>query len=41
VAAAALQGGFAMAICEVFGNDYDKFFELVTGDERHAFDSVT
>jgi hypothetical protein len=28
-----------MAQCEVCGNDYDKSFELVLGDERHVFDS--
>lgn len=28
-----------MATCEVCGNDYDKSFELVTGDGRHVFDS--
>jgi len=27
-----------MAICEVCGNDYDKAFEVVTGEERHMFD---
>jgi len=27
-----------MAICEVCGNDYDKAFEVVTGEERHVFD---
>jgi hypothetical protein len=28
-----------MATCEVCGNDYDKSFELLTGDGRHVFDS--
>jgi hypothetical protein len=28
-----------MAVCEVCGNDYDKAFEVVRGDERHTFDS--
>jgi hypothetical protein len=28
-----------MAICEVCGNEYDKAFEVVRGDERHTFDS--
>ena len=28
-----------MAQCEVCGNDYDKSFEVVRGDETHTFDS--
>lgn len=28
-----------MAQCEVCGNDYDKSFELMIGDEQHVFDS--
>jgi hypothetical protein len=28
-----------MKRCEVCGNDYDKAFEIVMGDERHTFDS--
>lgn len=28
-----------MATCEVCGNDYDKAFEVVTGDGSHTFDS--
>jgi hypothetical protein len=28
-----------MAVCEVCGNDYDKAFEVVRGDERRTFDS--
>ena len=29
-----------MASCEVCGNDYDKAFEVVIGNERHVFDSL-
>lgn len=25
-------------VCEVCGNDYDKAFEVVRGDQRHVFD---
>lgn len=28
-----------MARCEVCGNDYDKTFAVILGDERHVFDS--
>lgn len=28
-----------MAKCEVCGNDYDKSFTVMVGDERHVFDS--
>lgn len=28
-----------MAVCEVCGNEYDKAFEVVVGDDRHVFDS--
>jgi hypothetical protein len=28
-----------MATCDVCGNDYDKSFEIVRGDERRVFDS--
>ncbi len=28
-----------MPRCETCGNDYDKAFEVVQGDERHVFDS--
>jgi Rieske Fe-S protein len=28
-----------MAKCDVCGNDYDKTFELLRGDERKTFDS--
>ena len=28
-----------MARCEVCDNEYDKSFEIVTGGERHVFDS--
>jgi hypothetical protein len=28
-----------MARCEHCGNDYDKAFEIVRGDESHTFDS--
>lgn len=28
-----------MARCEVCGNDYDKAFTVMMGDERHIFDS--
>jgi Rieske Fe-S protein len=28
-----------MARCEVCGNDYDKSFKVVVGDESHTFDS--
>ena len=28
-----------MARCEHCGNDYDKSFEVMMGDERHTFDS--
>ena len=28
-----------MAKCEVCGNDYDKSFAVMVGDERHVFDS--
>jgi hypothetical protein len=28
-----------MATCEVCGNEYDKAFQVVRGDETHTFDS--
>lgn len=28
-----------MAQCEVCGNDYDKSFEVVIGEQTHVFDS--
>jgi hypothetical protein len=28
-----------MATCEVCGNEYDKAFQVVRGDEKHIFDS--
>ena len=28
-----------MAVCDVCGNDYDKAIEVVSGGERHVFDS--
>jgi hypothetical protein len=28
-----------MPVCETCGNDYDKAFEVVLGDDRHTFDS--
>jgi hypothetical protein len=28
----------AVAVCEVCGNDYDKAFEVLSGDGRHTFD---
>lgn len=28
-----------MATCELCGNDYDKTFQVVRGDETHVFDS--
>jgi hypothetical protein len=28
-----------MPRCEVCGNDYDKAFEIISGGERHVFDS--
>lgn len=28
-----------MATCEVCGNEYDKTFEVVMGEDRHVFDS--
>ena len=28
-----------MATCEVCGNEYDKAFQVVRGDESHTFDS--
>ena len=28
-----------MGVCEVCGNEYDKSFEVVRGDDRHVFDS--
>ena len=30
----------SMAECEVCGNDYDKSFQVVRGDETHTFDSL-
>jgi Rieske Fe-S protein len=28
-----------MARCDVWGNEYDKSFELIAGGRRHVFDS--
>ena len=28
-----------MAKCEVCGNEYDKSFEVMVGDQKHVFDS--
>ena len=28
-----------MPTCEICGNDYDKTFEVIVGNERHVFDS--